>query len=116
MGPRASLDRCGNSHPPPGFHLQAVQPVASRCTGFVTRPTHFVVVEGLRDDTDGKVLSVFTGWNCLKCGSLMVCVGHNEQPSNVINVSRFLTSCQSDYGVILCNMKPWFLSHSDMAS
>ena len=32
VGPRAGLDRCVNSRPPPGFDLQTVQPVASRYT------------------------------------------------------------------------------------
>jgi len=32
VGPRASLDECGNSRPPPGFDPRTVHPVASRCT------------------------------------------------------------------------------------
>ena len=39
MGPRAGLDRCGKSRPPPGFDPRTVQPVASRYTDYVTRPT-----------------------------------------------------------------------------
>jgi len=31
MGPRAGLDGCGKSLPPPGFYPRTVQPVASRC-------------------------------------------------------------------------------------
>jgi len=30
VGPRAGLDGCGKSRPPPGFDPQTVQPVASR--------------------------------------------------------------------------------------
>ena len=30
MGPRAGLDRCGKSLPPPGFDHRTVQPLASR--------------------------------------------------------------------------------------
>jgi hypothetical protein len=32
VGPRAGLDRCGKSRPPPGFDPQTVQPVASHYT------------------------------------------------------------------------------------
>ena len=39
MGPRAGLDRCGKSRPPPGFDPWTVQPVASRYTDYATRPT-----------------------------------------------------------------------------
>ena len=30
MGPRAGMDRCGKSRPPPGFDPRTVQPVGSR--------------------------------------------------------------------------------------
>ena len=39
MGPRAGLDRCGKSRPPPRFDPRTVQLVASRCTCYATRPT-----------------------------------------------------------------------------
>jgi hypothetical protein len=39
VGPRAGLDRCGKSRPPPGFDPRTIQPVASRCTDYATRPT-----------------------------------------------------------------------------
>ena len=32
VGPRAGLDRCGKSRPPPGFDPRTVRPVASRYT------------------------------------------------------------------------------------
>ena len=32
VGPRAGLDRCGKSRPPPAFDLRTAQPVASRYT------------------------------------------------------------------------------------
>jgi len=32
--PRASLDVCGKSRPPPGFGIRTAQPVASRYTGY----------------------------------------------------------------------------------
>jgi hypothetical protein len=32
VGPRASLDGCGKSQPPPGFNLQTIQPITSRYT------------------------------------------------------------------------------------
>jgi hypothetical protein len=34
-GPRAGLDGCGKSRPPPGFDPRTVQPVASRYTDYV---------------------------------------------------------------------------------
>jgi hypothetical protein len=39
VGPRADLDRCGKSLPPPGLEPRTVQPVASRYTDYATRPT-----------------------------------------------------------------------------
>jgi len=39
VGPRAGLERCGKSRPPPGFDPRTVQPVASRYTDYATRPT-----------------------------------------------------------------------------
>jgi hypothetical protein len=32
VGPRASVDSCGKSRPPPGFNPQTLQPVVSRYT------------------------------------------------------------------------------------
>jgi hypothetical protein len=39
VGPRAGLDRCEISRPPPGFDPRTVQPVASRYTDWATGPT-----------------------------------------------------------------------------
>jgi len=39
VGPRADLDRCGKSRPPPGFDPRTVQAVASSYTDYDTRPT-----------------------------------------------------------------------------
>ena len=39
VGPRAGLDRCGKSRPPPGFDPRTVEPLASRYTDYATRPT-----------------------------------------------------------------------------
>ena len=41
MGPRAGLDMCGKSRPPPAFDPRTVQPVASRYTDYATGPTFF---------------------------------------------------------------------------
>ena len=38
VGPRAGLDSCGKSRPPPGFDPRTVQPVASRYTDWATGP------------------------------------------------------------------------------
>ena len=39
VGPRAGLERCGKSRPPPAFDPRTVQPVASYYTDWATRPT-----------------------------------------------------------------------------
>ena len=39
VGPRAGLDRCEKSRPPPGFDPRTVRPVASRYTDYANRPT-----------------------------------------------------------------------------
>jgi len=39
VSPRAGVDRCGKSRPPPGFDPRTIQPVASRYTDYATRPT-----------------------------------------------------------------------------
>jgi len=44
VGPRAGLDRCGKSRPPPGFDPQTVQPIASCYTDWATRPIQFVII------------------------------------------------------------------------
>ena len=33
VGPRAGLDRCGKSHPPPGLDPRTLQPKESRYSG-----------------------------------------------------------------------------------
>jgi len=42
VGPRAGLDRCGKSRPPPGFDTRTVRPVASRYTDWAT-PVHAII-------------------------------------------------------------------------
>ena len=39
VGPRAGLDGCGKSRPPPGFDPQTVQPVVSSYTDYAI-PAH----------------------------------------------------------------------------
>ena len=41
IGPRAGLDGCGKSRPPPGFDLRTFQPVASHCTDWAV-PARFI--------------------------------------------------------------------------
>jgi hypothetical protein len=41
--PRAGLDRCRKSRPPPGFDPQTVQPVVSRYTDWAPRPMYIYV-------------------------------------------------------------------------
>jgi len=44
MGPRAGLDRCGKSRPPPGFEPRTVVPVASRYTDCAISASRRVIV------------------------------------------------------------------------
>ena len=44
LGPRAGLDWCGKSLPPPGFDSRTVQPVASRYTDCAIPALEHVVV------------------------------------------------------------------------
>jgi hypothetical protein len=43
VGPRAYLDRCGKSRPPPGFDPRTFRLEASRYTGYATQPTDISV-------------------------------------------------------------------------
>ena len=42
MGPRAGLDGCGKSRPPPGFDPRTVQPVGSRYTDWAIAAQTFI--------------------------------------------------------------------------
>jgi hypothetical protein len=44
VDPRAGMDRCGKSRPPPGFDPRTVQPVGSRYTVYATRPKCSAIV------------------------------------------------------------------------
>jgi len=54
VGPRASLDRCGKSHPPPGFDPRAVQPIAS--------PIYYIKLEHLTHKTSAAGSSFQHSW------------------------------------------------------
>lgn len=41
VGPRASVDSCGKSHPAPGFKPWTVKPVGTRCT-VLSQPTFII--------------------------------------------------------------------------
>ena len=89
MGPRAGLDRCGKSRPPPRFDPRTVQPVASRYTVYANRPT----IEGLKDPIlippsvalasefrKTNLLFIFVLGNCsidqMSCGISYMCAKH----------------------------------------
>ena len=59
MGPRAGLDRCGKSRPPPGFDPRTVQPVSMRV---VTENSIFHV----QSDSGGQVI-ILGGDNIDRC-------------------------------------------------
>jgi hypothetical protein len=58
VGPRAGLDRCGKSRPPPVFDPQTVQLVASRYTDHATRPTDFAMEYNKREALNRTVVRV----------------------------------------------------------
>ena len=47
-GPRAGLDRCAKSRPPPGFDPLTAQPVVSRYTDYDI-PAHYTAILHLRN-------------------------------------------------------------------
>ena len=55
VGPRAGLDGCGKSRPPPpGFDPRTVQPIASRCTDRAI-PDHLFVLVKNKKTTDTEI-------------------------------------------------------------
>ena len=87
--PRAGLDRCGKSRPPPGFVPPTVQPVAIRNTDYATRPSLLTV-------GDAKYHCTAEGWAvvafCHPHIGLIICFGnfsflvHNFVGSGGLNV------------------------------
>ena len=71
VGPRAGLDRCGKSRPPPGFDPRTVQPVASRYTDWATRPTTRkkagINSHGTMQNQMGFKGNCKLSWNCSNC-------------------------------------------------
>ena len=59
MGPRAGLDRWGKSRPLPGFDPRSLQPIASRYTDYVNRPTDETVVAAKNGKINGGLWDVF---------------------------------------------------------
>jgi hypothetical protein len=55
VGPRAGLDGCGKSRPPPGFDPRTVQPVVSRYTDY-TIPTHDISYNKI-------IIHIYKQWN-----------------------------------------------------
>ena len=55
VSPRAGLDECGKSHPPPGFDPRTVQPVASR---YIERAIPVHPQTGI-----ATIISIFEGEN-----------------------------------------------------
>jgi hypothetical protein len=56
VDPRAGMDRCGKSRPPPGFDPRTVQPVASRYTDYATLPT-VIYIPFRKPETDSHILT-----------------------------------------------------------
>jgi len=75
MGPRASLDGCGKSPPPPGFDPRTLQPVASRYTDRAI-PTHFPIYVQL-------LKAVFCSLSAVVSGEFLSCRRSKSLPSRL---------------------------------
>ena len=65
MGPRAGLDRCGKSRPPPGFDPRTVQPVASTALGSFAQINwyiciHYIYIFSVFQKADANVVTSTT--------------------------------------------------------
>jgi len=69
VGPRAGLDGCGKSRPPPGFDPRTVQPVASRYSSHKTErcSTGRLYSRCLRDGVDCQRASMHHSITLLRC-------------------------------------------------
>ena len=66
MGPRADLDRCRKSRPPPpGFDPRTVQPVASHYTDWATRAL-FIYYIWKNEEKCGSIMSLFSRRSLIK--------------------------------------------------
>ena len=103
MGPRAVVDLCRKSRPPPGFDHRTVQPVTSRYTDYATQPTlngltandwkscyclHAVPAvgwAGLRGGPTEQLPEVLTQhWNHRKYGAGALSCSTRERTSKII--------------------------------
>jgi hypothetical protein len=76
LGPRAGLDRCEKSRPPPGFDPRTVQPVSSRYTNNATRPTvQSLVIIAIRKCPQGTPCSPVWKLEFFLRGSAQLCEG-----------------------------------------
>jgi hypothetical protein len=76
VGPRAGLDGCGKSRPPPGFDPRTVQPVASRYN-VCAIPAHFG--EGYGWKAENRTGRPRSAWNALPLTD-----EHDEEEDDVI--------------------------------
>jgi len=73
VGPRAGLDGCGKSRPPPGFNPRTVQPVASHYIDYATRPTavlsfsYYTFMTSIGTASDGLVRTLFKALQQILC-------------------------------------------------
>ena len=73
VGPRAGLDRCGNSHPPPGFDSRTFQPVASRYTDYTTWPTQMSIVPSYSLSSSSRKFTAVQHAGISQCTPLCQC-------------------------------------------
>jgi hypothetical protein len=92
VGPRAGLDRCGKSRPPPGF-ARTVQPVASRYTYYATRP---IRRGGANNFIIPVTFSTVTGQFKNKCKNLSFQRGEKQNR----NMHNLMADCTREQRVI----------------
>ena len=107
VSPRAGLDRCGKSRPPPGFDPRTVQPVASRYTDCATLPTVYNVlhincrlqtVKSIINTNSSVYLKLFSVIFINSC--LQPTKQLNKQTNNLTTRSRILFSESNSFSDI----------------
>ena len=85
MGPKACLDRCGKSPPPPGFDPRTVQPIASLYTDY---PIPVIATRAISEICKSQPLTIELVHTYRLTRNLEYTVNHtpDSQPENVKEV------------------------------
>ena len=99
VGPRAGLDRCGKSRPPPGLDPQTIQPIASHYTDWAI-PAHPLRAQAIW--SRGKETLYPYGNLSIKLMLIVYC-------NNTISTSSFSRNKRSIYWSVIIT---WWISDS----